>query len=473
MEETNKEITPNPDIREDIKGLRNNLAQFFADLLDISEGTDREGTVAGIKRDISFKGHTAWILIFSILIASVGLNANSTAVVIGAMLISPLMGPILGIGLSIGINDIETFKRSALNFGVMVGLSILTAFLFFYFFPLKAESSELLARTKPDIRDVLIAFFGGLTGILAGSRKEKSNAIPGVAIATALMPPLCTAGYGLAIGNLEYFFGALYLFSINSIFIAFATFIVVKMLGFTMVKYANIKQRRRITWTVTILAFLVVIPSILSFWHIFQIEMKSTSANTFIRKEITYNGSELIKSNVDLEKQTLHTYFIGDLIPEGVVMGWQEKLHATDRLKDFTLVVHQGKDNSMEIAGKLSDKVKSGILEDLYVKNEERLNSKDQQIAILENELTRHRLQSIQFKEISKEIKLNYSQLKKVGYSNYLSTNFIQIDTVPILTVFWDNTLSEEEQKEQEEKLKEWMKYKLDTDTLRIISLQE
>jgi uncharacterized hydrophobic protein (TIGR00271 family) len=180
--------------------LLGSLRSFLFELLDIRHNTDQKATIEAIIADIPFKGHTSWILICSIFIASVGLNANSTAVVIGAMLISPLMGPILGMGMSLAINDIDTLRRSLKNFGVMVVLSVLTAFLFFKFFPLRDESSELLARTAPDIRDVLIAFFGGLALVIARAKKGTiASVIFGVAIATALMPPLCTVGFGLAI----------------------------------------------------------------------------------------------------------------------------------------------------------------------------------------------------------------------------------------------------------------------------------
>ena len=185
-------------IKQEAKGLWARIKSFLVELLDFRSDTDRETTMDAIIKDIPFKGATAWILVCSIFVASVGLNANSTAVVIGAMLISPLMGPILGMGLSIAINDIDTLKKSLVNFGVMVFLSVLTAFLFFWLFPLREESSELLARTKPDIRDVLIAFFGGLALIIARTKKGTiASVIFGVAIATALMPPLCTVGFGL------------------------------------------------------------------------------------------------------------------------------------------------------------------------------------------------------------------------------------------------------------------------------------
>ena len=209
VDSNNKQIQTN--------GWLKNTYFFFKGILDFKAQTDRDSTVNSIKEDISIKGATAWILICSIFVASVGLNANSIPVVIGAMLISPLMGPILGFGMSIAINDIETLKKSLINFIVMVSLSILTAYLFFAFFPLREESSELLSRTQPDIRDVLIAFFGGLALIIAKTKKGTiSSVIFGVAIATALMPPLCTVGFGLATGNSVFIFGAMYLFIINT-----------------------------------------------------------------------------------------------------------------------------------------------------------------------------------------------------------------------------------------------------------------
>ncbi|WP_299012262.1 DUF389 domain-containing protein [uncultured Polaribacter sp.] len=200
-------------VQKDAKGLLESLKKFLIELFDFREDTDHEATLEAIKADISFKGATAWILIFAVFVASIGLNADSTAVVIGAMLISPLMGPILGLGASFALNDIITFKKSLTNLGVMIGLSLFASFLFFYFFPLSKDTSELLGRVSPDIRDVLIAFFGGLALMVARTKKGTiASVIFGVAIATALMPPLCTAGYGLAVGNFSYFFGAMYLF---------------------------------------------------------------------------------------------------------------------------------------------------------------------------------------------------------------------------------------------------------------------
>ena len=250
-------------VKKDAKGLFQSIKYFLIELLDFREDTDHTATIDAIKADIPFKGATAWILIFAVFVASIGLNANSTAVVIGAMLISPLMGPILGIGMSIAINDIDTLRKSLSNLATMIILSLLTAFLFFYIFPLSEDNSELLGRVRPDIRDVLIAFFGGLALMVARTKKGTvASVIFGVAIATALMPPLCTAGYGLAQGNWDYFFGAMYLFLINTIFIALATFLVLKLLKFPMLRYVNSVRRKRTAQFASLVALVVMIPAI-------------------------------------------------------------------------------------------------------------------------------------------------------------------------------------------------------------------
>ncbi|HNW52428.1 MAG TPA: TIGR00341 family protein, partial [Prolixibacteraceae bacterium] len=190
---------------------------FLNDIFNLShEQAEHLETIHSIEKGVDFKGVNVWTLVFAIFIASVGLNVNSTAVIIGAMLISPLMGPIMGLGLSIGIYDFDLLKKSLKNLVVAVFISVVTSAIYFFISPLSEAQSELLSRTTPTIYDVLIALFGGLAGIVAGSTKEKGNTIPGVAIATALMPPLCTAGFGIATGNFLYFIGAFYLFFINA-----------------------------------------------------------------------------------------------------------------------------------------------------------------------------------------------------------------------------------------------------------------
>ena len=289
----------NKDSSQDKSKGDKSLFSFLKKILDFKSQTDRDSTIISIKNDISIQGATAWILICSIFVASVGLNANSIPVVIGAMLISPLMGPILGFGMAIAINDIETLKKSTLNFIIMVLLSVFTAFLFFSFFPLREESSELLSRTKPDIRDVLIAFFGGLALIIARTKKGTvSSVIFGVAIATALMPPLCTVGFGLATRNFDYSLGAMYLFLINTLYIILATYLVIKFLGFPMINYANSRKRLLISRVIAFFSILMIIPALFTFFGVLNKSNFETSANNFIRNEfIGIENQELLLAN--------------------------------------------------------------------------------------------------------------------------------------------------------------------------------
>lgn len=241
------------------------VRRLFKRYIYLFDDIDTEDAAARIKNAIWFKGPNVWILAFAIVLASVGLNVNSTAVIIGAMLVSPLMGPIIGMGLALGTNDVYLLKSAAKNLLVMVIISLVASTLFFMLSPLSlVNPTELEARTSPTIYDVLIAFFGGMAGILENSRKERGTVLSGVAIATALMPPLCTAGYGLAHLNLHFFAGALYLFLINSVFIALATYLMVRYLNFKTagdISEEIAVKRRRVISTVLVI---IVVPSILS-----------------------------------------------------------------------------------------------------------------------------------------------------------------------------------------------------------------
>src|SRR5574344_1259684 len=242
-------------------GNNNIISKIRAHFNIMPDKEDEQEIISQITSGISFRGANLWVLIFAIFTASLGLNVNSTAVIIGAMLISPLMGPIIGMGLSIGIGDWELLKRSITNYGVATLISVVTATLYFLITPLTDAQSELLARTSPTLYDVLIALCGCAAGILALSTKGKGNVIPGVAIATALMPPLCTAGYGLAVGNLSYFFGAFYLFFINTVFICLATFIGTRMLKFRPVHVVDSERVVRVRRYVFLIVIVTMIPA--------------------------------------------------------------------------------------------------------------------------------------------------------------------------------------------------------------------
>lgn len=445
------------------------IGNFLKELLDIHEDTDRDTTMEIVKRDISFKGHNAWILVFSIFVASIGLNVSSTAVVIGAMLISPLMGPIVGVGFSVAINDVDTLRRSLVNLGVMVGLSVLTAYLYFLASPIKEATPELVARTYPTILDVLVAIFGGTALIIAKTKKGAiASVIMGVAIATALMPPLCTVGYGLAIGNWEYAGGALYLFSINSVFIALSTFVVSKLLRFPLVKYANSRRRKNTARLASLIAILVMIPSIILFVNLLSEQVFLSKTKDFVQQVIKYPGTEVVKFSQDYKTKIVDIYLIGKPVPQEEIDQWMAEIKSVKELENTVLRVHQGTDQSSEMAERLSSEVKAGILEDLYLRNQEVVENKDARIRLLEQELMRYRREGIPFETISKEAKINYKNIEEMSYANNIVTNFSEIDTVPTFNVRWNKSLSKNVRENEMKKLREWLAVRLSLDTLTV-----
>ncbi len=461
-------------VKKDFRGLMASGRTFLKELLDIRNNTDQDATREAIVADIPFKGHTAWILVCSIFIASIGLNANSTAVVIGAMLISPLMGPILGMGLSLAINDIDTLRRSLNNFAIMVVLSVLTAYLFFRFFPLRDTSSELLARTAPDIRDVLIAFFGGLALVIARAKRGTiASVIFGVAIATALMPPLCTVGFGLAIWNLEYAGGALFLFAINTIFIGLATFLVVKLLRFPMAKYANSRRRRLIARVASLVAVLVMIPAGYTFYKVFQESRFRSQAQQFISETIgTYHfptNGRFMDNLTQLEYHAeggsiIELVSMGDdAIPENVITSWQTRKDRYSKLKDADLkIVQGGVDDSEE---------KFRYVNELYESKKAELLNKDERIRMLEEELSGMSslvASQIPFQDISAEARASYPNLMGLDYAYTLQTDFQKTDTIPILETHWKEGISATDREADLKRFAEWIQVRLKNPKIQV-----
>ncbi len=305
------------------------------------EQEDFDVVIEAINKGVAFSGTNLWVLVFAIFIASLGLNVNSTAVVIGAMLVSPLMGPIMGLGLGMAINDLQLLKKAFFNymFALVVGLT--TSTIYFLLTPISDASSELLARTSPNIYDVLIALFGGFAGILAMSSKQKGNVIPGVAIATALMPPLCTAGFGIANGNLSYFTGALYLFVINTVFIAFATLITARFLRFPRKHLEDAHDEivsNRIVWGVVLLTLL---PSIYFGYDIVQQNRFRQKAEQFVANEAVFPNDYLLNKKIDPKKHIVTLTYGGELIAENVIDELRGKL-GNYGLSEAQLEIKQG-----------------------------------------------------------------------------------------------------------------------------------
>ena len=470
VEEDKKFQEQKEDVQKEFKGFFQSLKEYIPQLLSIRRDTDKEATAKTIREGVSIKGQTAWILVFSILIASIGLNVSSTAVVIGAMLISPLMGPILGIGFSIGVNDVDTLKASVINFGAMVFLSLLTSFIFFSIPIFKEATPEILARTKPDVRDVLIAMSGGLALIIAISRnKPQFNTVAGVAIATALMPPLCTAGFGLATGQFNYFGGAMFLFTINCIYIALAAFVITKYLKFPMLKYINQAKRKRISRIASLIAFVILAFSIYLFYQLYVLNDYTIKAEKFI-ENLKEEGVNIIgdsKQSINYQEKEIKLYVFGSDYSERDKERWEEQISELG-LKNTKLTILKSQDDS-------------GIREDidkikeLYINSHQMLSSRDEtikekdlRISELEKDLRRYYANEVHFDRIIKEIQFNYADLQEIGYSREYVSNFEKMDTLNVISVRWKNKVSNRQRKQQEEKLKAWLQTRLDIKNLEI-----
>ena len=408
-----------------------------------------------ITKDVIFKGKNLWILIFAIIIASVGLNMNSTAVVIGAMLISPLMGPINGMGYSIATYNFPLFRQSLRNFSFAVITSLTTSTIYFALSPISMAHSELLARTSPTIYDVIIALFGGLAGIVAISSKQKGNVIPGVAIATALMPPLCTAGYGLASGQFNYFFGAFYLFIINTVFIALSSVAISQLLKFPIKTIVGTEQKRKVNRWITLVTVLIFIPSVYLGFKLVQKEKFVGNANRYIENISFAEENYLLKHEINPTDKTITLIYGGATMTELQKNAIKEK---TDEFSigDAEIIIKQG----------LSfDYLKRGNTEVEKLKTELNrisilLQNKEKQI----DSLT-HRQQVGQ--EIIEEIKNLYPQIKTCSFAETYVFDGVSYDPDEIeLVVFEtkDNSLTKTDKK----KIANWLKTKLRTENLKI-----
>jgi len=415
------------------------------------EKEDFEVVSNNINNGIDFKGTNLWILIFAIFIASLGLNVNSTAVIIGAMLVSPLMGPIIGIGFGMAINDVTLLKKSFFSylFAITVGLS--TSTVFFLLSPINEAHSEILARTSPNIYDVLIALFGGLAGILALSSKLKGNVIPGVAIATALMPPLCTAGYGLATLQFTFFFGALYLLFINTVFIALATLVTTRFLKFPLIhlpKRQDELKAERIVWVVVLLTAL---PSIYFGYDMVKQNRFKKSASQFIEAEAIFTNDYLLKKNIDTKNNTITLTYGGQVIEEKEIALLKSKLSKYN-LEHATLVIQQGfaylKDNKKD----------DEPISQLPLVLKEREN----QIELLQNKIDSMTSQNKLSQQINRELKTQYPFIQ----SFILQTAINHTDTTQErIWIAIIHSKAKWESKDKE-KIEDWLKVRMNIDAI-------
>lgn len=436
---------------------------FIEKYLDLNKNKeDEQLTVETIRNGVEFKGANLWILIFATFIASLGLNVNSTAVIIGAMLISPLMGPIMGVGLAIGQNDFELLKRSLKNYLVATLFSVITATLYFSFTPLNEVQSELLARTSPTIYDVFIALFGGMAGIVALSTKEKGNVIPGVAIATALMPPLCTAGFGLATGNLLYFLGAFYLYFINSVFISLATVIGVRVMHFQLKAFVDKEREKMVKRYIVLIALGTMIPAVYLTYGIVKETFYQSAANHFISKEMDFPETQVLDRKISYDTKEIRVVLIGKEVPEDRIVEARSKLKDY-KLHNTKLVVFQGVNNS---TADISN-IRSMVMEDFYRNSEKELASQKQKIDSLEKIVQLHKETGMADMKIASEMKVLFPAVNTLAITQTLKLNIeaVQTDTVTYVILGCEKAPSATEKK----KMSEWLKTRTGAKKLKLI----
>lgn len=438
------------------------LRAAFAERFNLlSDKAPNEVIEQRIREVVELHGATPWVLMFAILVASIGLNVNSTAVIIGAMLISPLMGPIMGVGHGMAVHDFALARRAMKNLAVSTLIGLLVSALYFMLTPLSEAQSELLARTSPTIWDVLIALFGGMAGIIGVTREEKSAVIPGVAIATALMPPLCTAGYGLATGQWNYFGGAFYLYSINAVFIALATFIGIRLLRLPYHAFVDERTERRMRGAMWLIALATTIPSLYLATLMVKDELYKSRASQFVRREFVFKDAYVVDTRVDPASREIDVSLIGNPISKATLGTIEGKLSVAG-LDGSRLRLHQsGEYEKVDMT-----QLRAGVLSDLYKQSQETLAAKDRQLAELQASLRDSQRFSLQAGDMADELRAQYPDLGEVTLGQGVAID-AEGARVPVsqLTVAGAGTLDAGER----ERVHAWFKVRSKADTARVL----
>ena len=443
------------------------IQRFFIRNFDVrQEREDELETIDNIRKGIEFRGTNLWVLIIAIFIASLGLNVNSTAVIIGAMLISPLMGPIMGFGLGLGINDFDLIKRSFRNLALATVASIMASTLYFLITPLSDAQSELLARTQPTLYDVLIAFFGGLAGIVASSTRSKGNVIPGVAIATALMPPLCTAGFGLATGHLPYFFGALYLYFINSVFISLSTYLVVRLLNYPKKEFMDKEREVKVTRYVGGLVLLTIIPSIYLSYNLVQDTFYDRQIRKYVKNELNFPKTQVLKHSVSETDglRELHVVLIGETMPNEVIENARGKLARYD-LENTTVSIQQGfGQDSTNI-----DELRHRLMRDFYENSEASIDRQAKEIDSLHQALEVHESNKSRELELISELRALFPFAQEISCARaQIANGDVEVEEVLLAYIKRENPDVEISTKESE-RLTRWLQTRMDMENVKLI----
>lgn len=440
------------------------ISSYLRDTANISEQVDVGAAAANIRSNIYFRGPNVWILAFSIIIASVGLNVNSTAVIIGAMLISPVMGPIIGMGLGLGVNDTKLLGDSFRNLLIMVGISLIASSLFFLISPLNlANPTELEARTSPSIYDVLIALFGGFAGILEHARKEKGTVMSGVAIATALMPPLCTAGFGLAKGNWHFFLGAMYLFTINAIFIMFATYLACKYLHFQQKSFADERTARRTRTLITAVVLLVTIPSIWSAFIMIRNNNFTTNAQNFVSENRMYARAYIYDYKINNGSNRAVTLYLS-----GEALNDQERLDLVELAGKYGIKANELKikENAID-----SDDQSKKLVEGIYERMDRQLEAKENEILALQATVDSLNGKRIPYEQITAETIAQYPSVTGLHLSRgaTVEADSTRVDGI-LAIVYCDEPLAPE----NKVRLENWLRVRLGGDVaLNLLTIND
>ena len=436
--------------------------RFFNALPD---KTDETAIVEQISDGVTFRGANLWVLIFAIFIACLGLNLNSTAVIIGAMLISPLMGPIIGMGLAVGRVDLELLKRSLTNYGVATVISVLTAALYFQLTPLTEAQSELLARTSPTLYDVLIALFGGAAGILALSTGGKGNVIPGVAIATALMPPLCTAGYGLAMGEWSFFFGACYLFFINTVFIALATYLGVRLLKFKPKQFVDKARLAVVNRYIAVIVVVTMLPAVYMTTQIIRPSVRENHVKQFVKHELNQSGTRILSEQADRETKTLNVVALGAALPNDMIEAARQRL-ADYQLADYQLNVIQGAQSDSLLLARNN----AGTQQSLSGQDQQHLALQTERVAQLERETADYRRLDALAREIGGEVKAVCPKVESLGLSKITETP-VDSGAVRSYVLAVANSRTPLPAADRD-RLAQWLKVRTQADSLRLVTAE-
>jgi len=461
-----------------IRELFESIRVWFSDLINLEEGLDREGTIIAIKNGKRMRGANAWLLICSILIASLGLDLNSPAVIIGAMLISPLMAPILGVGLAVGINDKDTLIIALRHFGIAIIIALASSILYFALTPLGTITPEIQARTAPTLLDGLVAIFGGLAGIISTSRRDKSNALPGVAIATALMPPLCVTGFGIANGMWTIALNSFYLFFLNSFFIALTTFLIIRLLNFPMRSYMDEREARRTRWLITLFSLLIILPSGRILFEVLKERQRTAQIEEFIRTQ--FNNEQdtnpltrcidytLIEAD---SSQQLVLQLVGEPIHEDSVQNYQARLGNFTQLENIQLNFLQSDQLELETVRAMQTQMDNlgQIARKLEINNNIR-SQQEMLIDMLQQKVDSLQLGFVPFPEVTREAKAVFPDLERIGFGRLQETDFESAASeVPVFLIKWASGKRSWEISRDEERLREYLKVRSGLDTLGVV----